>query len=414
MIREVFFMARKSRNVNPLVKRIFEENDINNIAEAQSVMKDMFKDMVSLMLEAEMDETLGYSKHERAAKSDNFRNGYNDKKVKTSLGEIELDIPRDRKGTFKPQIVPKYSRDISDIEDKIISMYGRGMSTTDINEHLEEIYGLSFSSTQISRITDKVMEEANQWKTRPLKECYPFVFLDATHFNVKTNGKVINKAAYVIVGIDLEGKKDILSITVGENESSKFWLKEIDLLRSRGVEEIFIASVDGLPGFKEAIQAIFPETKIQRCIVHQIRNTLRFLNYKERKAFAQELKDIYKAADAEAGFSALERLKSDYPEYSPALKTWYNNWNELSHFFEYPQEIRKIIYTTNIIESLNSQFKKVSRSKAVFPTDDSLQKILYLASKNTVKKWTQKIRGWEKILRMLAVIYPEKTNKYLN
>lgn len=414
MIREVFFMARKSRNVNPLVKRIFEENDINNIAEAQSVMKDMFKDMVSLMLEAEMDETLGYSKHERAAKSDNFRNGYNDKKVKTSLGEIELDIPRDRKGTFEPQIVPKYSRDISDIEDKIISMYGRGMSTTDINEHLEEIYGLSFSSTQISRITDKVMEEANQWKTRPLKECYPFVFLDATHFNVKTNGKVINKAAYVIVGIDLEGKKDILSITVGENESSKFWLKEIDLLRSRGVEEIFIASVDGLPGFKEAIQAIFPETKIQRCIVHQIRNTLRFLNYKERKAFAQELKDIYKAADAEAGFSALERLKSDYPEYSPALKTWYNNWNELSHFFEYPQEIRKIIYTTNIIESLNSQFKKVSRSKAVFPTDDSLQKILYLASKNTVKKWTQKIRGWEKILRMLAVIYPEKTNKYLN
>lgn len=414
MIREVFFMARKPRNVNPLVKRIFEENNINNIAEAQSVMKDMFKDMVSLMLEAEMDETLGYSKHERTAKSDNSRNGYNDKKVKTTLGEIELDIPRDRKGTFEPQVVPKYSRDISDIEDKIISMYGRGMSTTDINDHLEEIYGLSFSSTQISRITDKVMDEANQWKTRPLKECYPFVFLDATHFNVKTNGKVINKAAYVIVGIDLDGKKDILSITVGENESSKFWLKEVDLLRSRGVEEIFIASVDGLPGFKEAIQAIYPETKIQRCVVHQIRNTLRFLNYKERKVFAQELKEVYRAADAATGFSALERLKNDYPEYSPALKSWYDNWNELSHFFEYPGEIRKIIYTTNIIESLNSQLKKVSRSKAVFPTDDSLQKILYLASKNTVKKWTQKIRGWEKILRMLAVIYPEKINKYLS
>ena len=407
-------MARKSRNVNPLVKRIFEENDINNIAEAQSVMKDMFKDMVSLMLEAEMDETLGYSKHERVDESDNSRNGYNDKKVKTSLGEVELDIPRDRKGTFEPQVVPKYSRDISDIEENIISMYGRGMSTTDINEHLEEIYGLSFSSTQISRITDKIMDEANQWKTRPLKKCYPFVFLDATHFNVKTNGKVINKAAYVIVGIDLDGKKDILSITVGENESSKFWLKEIDLLRPRGVEEIFIASVDGLPGFKEAIQAIYPETKIQRCVVHQIRNTLRFLNYKERKAFAQELKEVYRAPDAAAGFSALERLNNDYPEYSPALKSWYDNWNELSHFFEYPEEIRKIIYTTNIIESLNSQFKKVSRSKAIFPTDDSLQKILYLASKNTVKKWTQKIRGWEKILRMLAVVYPEKTNKYLS
>jgi transposase-like protein len=406
-------MSRKVKNVNPLVKKIFQENDIQNIADAQSLMKDMFKDMVSLMLEAEMDETLGYSKYERNTNTDNSRNGNNQKKVKTSLGEVELDIPRDREGTFEPQVVPKYSRDISDIEDKIISMYGRGMSTTDINDHLEEIYGMSFSSTQISRITDKVIEESNQWKSRPLKACYPFIFLDATHFNVKTNGKVINKAAYIIVGIDLEGKKDILSITVGENESSKFWLKEIDILRSRGVEEIFIASVDGLPGFKEAINTIYPNTKVQRCIVHQIRNTLRFLNYKERKLFAQELKDVYRAHDAESGFSSLERLKKEYPEYSPALKSWYDNWNELSHFFEYPQEIRKIIYTTNTIESVNSQLKKVSRSKAVFPTDDSLQKVLYLASKNMLKKWTQKIRGWEKILRMLVVVYPEKMDKYL-
>ncbi len=406
-------MSRKVKNINPLVKKIFQENNIQNIAEAQSIMKDMFKDMVSLMLEAEMDETLGYSKYERNSNTNNSRNGNNQKKVKTSLGEVELDIPRDREGIFEPQVVPKYSRDISDIEDKIISMYGRGMSTTDINDHLEEIYGMSFSSTQISRITDKVMDEANQWKSRPLKACYPFIFLDATYFNVKTNGKVINKAAYIIVGIDLEGKKDILSITVGENESSKFWLKEIDSLRSRGVEEIFIASVDGLPGFKEAIKTIYPDTKVQRCIVHQIRNTLRFLNYKERKTFAKELKDVYKAHDAEAGFSSLERLNKEYPEYSPALKSWYDNWNELSHFFEYPQEIRKIIYTTNTIESINSQFKKVSRSKSVFPTDDSLQKVLYLASKNMLKKWTQKIRGWEKILRMLVVIYPEKMDKYL-
>ncbi|GLI57794.1 hypothetical protein PM10SUCC1_33080 [Propionigenium maris DSM 9537] len=281
-------MSRKAKNVNPLVKKIFRENDIQNIADAQSLMKDMFKDLVSLMLEAEMEETLGYSKYERNDAADNSRNGYNDKKIKTSLGEVELDIPRDRKGTFEPQVVPKYSRDISDIKDKIISMYGRGMSTTDINDHLEEIYGMSFSPTQISRITDKVMEEANQWKSRPLKVCYSFVFLDGIHFNVKTNGKVTNKAAYIIVGTDLEGKKDILSITVGENESSKFWLKEIDSLRSRGVEEIFITSVDGLPGFKEAIKAIYPDTKVRRCIVHQIRNTLRFLNYKERKIFAQE------------------------------------------------------------------------------------------------------------------------------
>ena len=325
-------MSRKVKNMNPLVKKIFQENDIQNIADAQDLMKEMFKDMVSLMLEAEMDETLGYSKYERSSKTENSRNGHNQKKVKTSLGEVELDIPRDRDGSFEPAVIPKYSRDISDIEDKIISMYGRGMSTTDINNHLEEIYGMSFSSTQISRITDKVMDEANQWKSRPLKACYPFVFLDATHFNVKTNGKVINKAAYIIVGIDLEGKKDILSITVGENESSKFWLKEIDILRSRGVEEILIASVDGLPGFKEAINTIYPDTKVQRCIVHQIRNTLRFLNYKERKLFAQELKDVYRAHDAESGFSSLERLNKKYPEYSPALKSWYDNWNELSHF----------------------------------------------------------------------------------
>ncbi len=247
MIREVFYMSRKAKNVNPLVKKIFQENDIQNIADAQSLMKYMSKDMVSLMLEGEMEETLGYSKYERNDATDNSRNGYNDK------------------GTFEPQVIPKYSRDISDIEDKIISMYGRGMSTTDINDHLEKIYGMSFLLPQISRITDKVMEEANQWKSRSLKACYPFVFLDGIHFNVKINGKVINKAAYIILGIDLEGKKDILSITVGENENSKFWLKEIDSLRSRGVEEIFITSVDGLPGFKEAIKAIYPDTEEDLC-----------------------------------------------------------------------------------------------------------------------------------------------------
>lgn len=405
-------MSKKAKNINPLVKKIFEENDIENISDAQNIMKDMFKDMVSLMLESEMDETLGYSKYGRNTNK-NSRNGNNSKKVKTSLGQIELDIPRDRNGEFEPQIVPKYSRDISDIEDKIISMYGRGMSTSDINEHLQDIYGLSFSTSQISRITDKILVKVEEWKNRPLKACYPFVFLDATYFNVKSNGKIIKKAAYVIVGIDLEGQKDILSITIDHVESSKLWLKELDSLKSRGVQEIFIASVDGLIGFKDAINAIYPETKVQRCVVHQIRNTLRFLNYKERKAFAQELKEVYKAQDEKTGYTALENLSSRYPEYSPALKSWYAHWTELSCFYEYPQEIRRMMYTTNVIESINSQFKKISRSKAIFPTDESLEKILYLVTQNISKKWTQKIRSWEKILRMLVIIYPEQVEKYM-
>ena len=408
-------MARKNSEVNPLVKQLIEENKIKSADDAQDFMKNMFKDMVNILMQAEFDESIGYNKYDResSANTTNSRNGYNSKQVNTSLGKVQVDIPRDREGQFEPTVVPKYSRDISDIEDKIISMYGRGMTISEINAHLEEIYGLTFSATQISRITDRVFEEIDNWKNRPLQKCYPFVFMDAIHFNIKSNGKVSNRAAYVVLGIDLEGKKDILSIVIGENESSKFWLKVVDELRTRGIEDIFTVSIDGLKGFSDAVLTIFPETKIQRCMVHQIRNTLRYMNYQDRKSYAQQLKSIYNATNAECAFEALEALKNDLPEFAPALRSWYTNWSELSHFFNFPMEIRKMIYTTNIIESLNSQFRKVSNSRSVYPSEDALLKVLFLSSKNIMKKWNQKVRGWEGILRMLSIEYGERLEKYL-
>ena len=378
-------MARKNSEVNPLVKQLIEENKIKFADDAQDFMKNMFKDMVNILMQAEFDESIRYDKYDResSANTTNSRNGYNSKQVNTSLGKVQIDIPRDREGQFEPTVVPKYSRNISDIEDKIISMYGRGMTISEIYAHLEEIYGLTFSASQISRITDRVFEEIDNWKNRPLQKCYPF----AIYFNIKSNGKVSNRAAYVVLGIDLEGKKDILSIIIGENERSKFWLKVVDELRTRGIEDIFTVSIDGLKGFSDAVLTIFPETKIQRCMVHQIRNTLRYMNYQDRKSYAQQLKSIYNATNAECAFEALESLKNDLPEFAPALRSWYTNWSELSHFFNFPMEIRKMIYTTNIIESLNSQFRKVSNSRSVYPSEDALLKVLFLSSKNIMKKW---------------------------
>lgn len=403
----------RRREVNPLIAEIMDRHEVRNIVDLQSIMKDLLKEGVSMLLDSEMEETLGFSKHQRSSNKNNARNGYNSKKVKTSLGEIDFDIPRDRNADFDPQVIPKHSRDISEIDGKIISMYSRGMTVSSINEHLEDIYGLSYSGSQISRITDKVIQKMEDWKNRPLKTCYPFIFMDAIHFNVRSNNKIVKKAAYVIIGMDLEGKKDILSINIGENESSKFWLKELDSLKLRGVQEILIMSVDNLKGFSEAIKAVFPDTRIQKCIVHQIRNTMKYLNYKERKAFAQELKSVYTAIDEPRGYSALESLKDKYPDYGVALRSWYTNWPELSEFFNYPAEIRKIMYTTNIIESLNSNFRRTTKTRNIFPTDQSLMKLLYLSSENITKKWTQKVRNWEKILRMLVIEFEDRLEGHL-
>ena len=397
------------------IRQLIKEYNLKNTDDIQSMLKDLFGETIQEMLEAEMDEHLGYSKYEYDKKeTDNTRNGYSKKKVNTEYGKLDILTPRDRKSEFDPIIVKKGNRDISTIEDKIISMYAKGMTVRDIQDHLNDLYGVDASATLISRITDKVMPLITEWQNRPLEEIYCIVFMDAIHFKVKQDGSIINKAAYMAIGINLEGKKDVLGIWIGENESSKYWLNVLNEIKNRGVKDILIASIDGLKGFSEAIKATFPETDIQKCIIHQIRNSTKFLSYKDRKEFCNDLKKVYKAATEEAALVELDKLEEKWGyKYIIAIKSWRSNWDELATMFRYPQEIRKIIYTTNIIESYHRQLRKVTKSKSIFPTDESLQKMLYLATMDITKKWTSRQRNWPLILGQLSIFFEERLSNYL-
>ena len=321
-----------------------------------------------------------------------------------------MSVPRDREDEFEPVVVEKHSRELSsDIENKIISMYSKGMSTRDISDHIKDIYGMEISAEMVSRITETILEQAKEWQARPLETVYPFLFLDAVHYSVRTNGKVIKRAAYVVLGISLEGKKEVIGIYVGENETSKFWLMVLSDMKTRGVKDVLISSIDGLPGFSEAIRAVFPKTEVQRCIVHQIRNTLNGVPWKDKKAFASDLKSIYTSPTEESGYKALELVEEKWgSKYGYTLRSWKENWSELSTFFKYTPEIRKIMYTTNTVESLHMQLRKVSKTKTVFPTDDSLLKILYLATIGVSKKWTVPIREWPLILGQLVIHFSDR------
>ena len=322
---------------------------------------------------------------------------------------MKLNNPRDRNGNFQPRVIQNYENDISGIEDQVIGMYSKGMSTRDISSHLKSIYGIDISHTLVSKITDRVLPLANEWQNRPLDSIYPIVFMDDVHYKVRTDGRIINKVAYAAIGINLEGTKEVLGIWVGENESSKYWLKVLTEIRNRGVKDILIASVDGLSGFSEAIKAVFPDTEIQRCIVHQIRNTLGYISYKHRKEFAKDLKNVYTALNEEVALNELTLLEEKWNDkYEIALRSWRNNWNELSTYFKYPQEIRTLIYTTNSMESYNRQLRKVTKSKSVFPSDNSLHKSLYLATIDISDKWTQKVRNWSQILAHLSIYFEER------
>jgi len=383
------------------------------IKEAKDVhiaLKDMLKDVLQEMLEAELENELGYSKYDYKNKSTtNSRNGHSSKKVKSSVGKFELTVPRDREGEFEPVAVKKHQNDVSSIEDRILSMYARGMSTRDINSHLEEIYGLEVSADMVSRITDKILPLIREWQNRPLEAVYPIAYLDAMSFNVKRDGQVVKKNAYLIIGYNLEGFKDILGIWIGEAESAKFWLGILNELKNRGVKDILIATVDGLAGFEEAIGAAFPKTEVQRCIVHQVRYCTRFVSYKERKAFCRDMKEIYQAPSEEAGLEALQRFKAEWnSKYPYAVRSWENNWTVLSTFFKYPEEIRKLIYTTNPIESFNSAAKKLLKTKGSFPSDEALLKLLYLTAMNVTKKWTMRNRDWNSILSQLEIYFGER------
>jgi putative transposase len=397
------------------LKALIKEYNLKDPKDIQEMLKKLFGDTLQEMLEAELDHELGYTKYDYKNKTtDNSRNGYSSKTVKSNYGKVGLDVPRDRNGEFEPAVVKKNQTDISSIEDQVLSMYAKGMSTRDMEKHLEGLYGMDVSPELISRITDRIIPMINEWQSRPLSPIYAIVFMDAIHYKVRQDGRVITKAAYTAIGVDLDGIKDVLGIWIGENESSKYWLSVINEIKNRGTKDILIASVDGLNGFPEAIKAVFPETEIQRCILHQIRNSTKFISYKDLKAFVLDLKKIYKAATEEAALSALEDLEEKWAKKYPlSVKSWKTNWSELSAYFKYPEELRRIIYTTNSVENFHRSLRKVTKAKSAFVNDMALMKILYLATIDTTKKWTERMREWSIIYSQLDIYFGERIAPYV-
>lgn len=406
-------MARQ-RKMTPerkaFINSLLEHYQPNDARDVQEMLKDLLGDTLQGMLEAEMDETLGYSKYDYQNKqTDDSRNGYSKKKVTSSMGSIDLDIPRDRKGKFEPQAVKKNQTDISDIEDQVLSMYAKGMTTRDISSHLSEVYGVDASAEMISHMTDRILPIAKEWQNRPLECKYAIVFMDAVHFHVREDNRTVKKAVYVAIGTKLNGQREVLGMWVGGNESAKYWLGVLNEIKNRGVEDIMIVSVDGLTGFGDAIHAVFPEAEIQRCIVHQIRYSTKFISYKDIKSFMKDLKLVYKADTEELALSALDELEGSWGKKYPAsIASWRNNWPQLSTYFKYPSEIRKLIYTTNSIENFNRQLRKVTKSRTIFPTDDALFKLLYLAMIDITKKWTGKSWDWGQTLDQLCIYFGDR------
>ena len=402
-LREMMGNYLKENNV-----KVKDGTDVN------SIMRDMMSIILEGALDQEMDEELGYSKYDyRNKETDNSRNGHSQKTMHTSYGDMEIDIPRDRKGEFEPQIVKKYQNTVTqDMEEKIISMYAKGMTTGDIEAHLKELYDLDISDSTISRITDKIMPLVKEWQERPLQEIYAVVYMDAIHYHVRSEGRIVKRAVYIALGIDMDGKKDVIGMYVGENEGAKFWLSIINGLKNRGVQDILIACVDGLNGFPQAIEAVYPKTEIQQCIIHQIRNTTNYVSYKDLKKLMADLKMVYAAPDEAAALEELESFGEKWnSKYPKIYKSWSEHWATLSTYFKYPNEVRKLIYTTNAIEGFNRQLRKVTKSRTVFPSDDSLLKMLYLATMDITKKWTGRRRDWSQIRAQLEIYFEERLEK---
>ncbi|MEI7489324.1 MAG: IS256 family transposase [Chryseobacterium sp.] len=388
------------------IKKSKECKSVEELLAKDGPLNFMFKDMVQALLNVEMTEHLGYERSDaRSKKTDNSRNGSYTKKLKTENGEIQIEIPRDRDGEFEPKIIPKFKTKTSDLERKIISMYAKGMTTSDISEHISDLYlGSDVSATFISQVTDKVLPIAREWQARALDKVYPVVFFDAIHYKVREDGKVVSKAVYVSMAINLEGKRDVLGFYIGDAESSKFWLQVFSDLNNRGIQDILIACVDGLKGLPDAIKTIFPKTEIQLCIVHQIRNSFKYVGSTNQKEFAKDLKLIYTAFSEDHAKLELNNLKNKWGEKYPiVIRSWENNWVNLANFFQYTAPIRKMIYTTNIIEGYNRQLRKVTKNRGVFPTDDSLFKLLYLATTDASKKWNMPRQGWAEMIGQLAI-----------
>lgn len=408
-------MAREKKQVHKVVmtegkrniiQQLLQEYDIESAEDIQEALKDLLGGTIKEMMEAEMDNHLGYEKSARSD-SDDARNGYKPKTVNSSYGSFEIDVPQDRKSTFEPQVVKKRQKDISDIDQKIISMYAKGMTTRQISDTIQDIYGFETSEGFISDVTDKLLPQIEDWQNRPLDEIYPIVYIDAIHYSVRDNGVIRKLAAYVILGINSEGRKEVLTISVGDNESSKYWLSVLNELKNRGVKDILVLCADGLSGIKEAIATAYPKTEYQRCIVHQVRNTLKYVADKDMKPFATDLKTIYHASDETKAREALDRVTEKWsPKYPNAMKRWYDNWDAVTPIFKFSTEVRKVIYTTNAIESLNSTYRKLNRQRSVFPSDTALLKALYLATFEATKKWTMPIRNWGQVYGEMSIMYP--------
>lgn len=398
--------------MNPEKKNVIAEliktYEIKTAQDIQDALKDLLGDTIQEMLESEMNEHLGYEKYERSENT-NSRNGYKTKRVRSGMGEYEIDVPQDRDSSFEPQIVKKRQKDISEIEQKIINMYALGMSNRDITSQIEDIYGFELSEGMISDVTDKIIPKIEEWKYRPLESVYPVVYIDAIHFSVKENASVKKKAVYVILGISSEGYKEILGLYIGDTESSKYWFSVLNELKNRGVRDILIVCADGLSGIKEAISSAFPNTEYQRCIVHQVRNTLKYVSYKDRKEFANDLKTIYHAINEEQALANLERTSEKWNEkYPNSMKSWFSNWDSIIPIFKFSSETRKVIYTTNAIESVNSQLRKINKKRTVFPNKISLEKSLYLSVEKISKKWSMPIRNWGYIYGELSIMYEDR------
>lgn len=386
---------------------------MEDVVEKNGLMQKLFKDVIQQLLEAEMEEHLGREKYERSDNNDtNYRNGYSSKTISSSFGDIGLDIPRDRKSEFEPKVVKKYETVCNELDKKIIGLYACGMSVRDIQSEMEELYGIDVSPSMISKITDKVVEAAAEWQSRTLDEIYPIVYMDAMHFKVRDDNKIVSKAAYICMALDMQGKKDILGIWIGESEGAKFWLSVCNDLKNRGLNDILIACMDGLKGLPEAIKTVYPDVNIQTCIVHQIRNSLKYIASKDQKEFMKDLKNVYRAFNEETALANLDILKDKwYNKYSVVIDSWYNNWPNLATFFDFSEDIRRIIYTTNSLEGFNRQLRKYTKVRTVFPTDESLRKSLYLSTMKIIEKWTSPNQNWAITLAQLTIRFEDRIPK---
>ena len=403
--KEVYKVKPLTEAKKNIISTLIQEYDIKTAEDIQEALKDLLGGTIKSMLEAEMDEHIGYEKYQHSD-GNNYRNGTKKKNVRSTYGEFQVEVPQDRNSTFDPQIVKKRQKDISEIDQKIINMYARGLTTRQISEQIEEIYGFECSESFISNITDKVIDKIQDWQNRPLDEVYPVIFIDATHFSVREDNRIKKITAYVVLGITKDGMKEVLSLEIGENESSKYWLGVLNGLKNRGIKDIMVICADGLTGIKEAIAAAFPQTEYQRCVVHQVRNTLKYVSYKDKKEFASDLKGIYLAATETQAMENLEKVTEKWEEkYPNSMTSWYQNWDVLTPIFKFSLEVRKVIYTTNAIESLNSTYKKLNRQRTVYPSDKALLKVLYLSTMEATKKWNQPLRNWGKVYGEFSIMY---------